>query len=129
MIRKLFEALSLFDWITPTIAMIEDIAEGGPLNLDAWCFFIPNDEAIRKGWSGAHIEELMKHRGIRTWSRLVNFGEYSFIVSLEQAAYAEYVLTMYGIPIKPRSQGAPRPKPKGQDNQTGWRQLLNILEE
>lgn len=105
--RKLFEVLSIFDWITPTVAMIEDVAEGGPFNLDAWTFYVPYDRAISKGWSATHIEDLLTRHGIKTWGGLVHFGEYFFKVKLEQAAWAEYILANHGIPIQKKSQGAP----------------------
>ena len=111
--RRLFEILSLIDWISPVAAFIQDVAEGGPLNLNAWTFFIPYDRAVSKGWSEAHIEELLSHFGVRTWGGLVNFGEFSFSVKLEQAAWAEYILTSHQIPVHERSLGAPQvPKRK-----------------
>ena len=105
--RKFLEFLSLADWITPITAFIEDVVEGGPVNLNAWTFFIPYDRAISKGWSKVHIEELLSHYGIKAWGGLVNFGQYSFSVPLKQAARAEEILTIYQIPIHERSQGAP----------------------
>ncbi len=105
--RKLFEVLSIFDWITPTVALIEDVAEGGPFNPDAWTFFVPYDRAIGRGWSAAHIENLLTQHGIKTWGGLVHFGEYFFKVNLEQAAWAEYILANHGIPLQKKSQGAP----------------------
>ena len=107
MIGKFFELLSIFDWITPTIAVLEDVAEGGPLNLDAWAFFIPYDEAISRGWSATDIEKLLGKHGIKTWGNLARFGEFFFRVKLEQARWAEYLLLGHGVPIHPRSRGAP----------------------
>ena len=110
MLLKFFELLSIFDWVTPTVAILEDIAEGGPLNLDAWTFYIPYEKAVSKGWSAVDIEELLRQYGIKTWGGLARFGEFLFSVKLEQAAWAEYVLTRYGIPVHERSLGAPHPK-------------------
>jgi hypothetical protein len=106
--RKLFEALSIFDWLTPTIALLEDIAEGGPFSSDVWTFYIPNDKAIGAGWSAAHIENLLGQYGIRTWGGLVHLGEYFFKVKLNQAAWAEHVLDKHGVPINRKARGAPR---------------------
>lgn len=108
--RKLFEIISIFDWITPTIALFEDVAEGGLFNLDAWTFYIPYEQAISKGWSGADIEALLAAYGIKSWGHLVQFGEFFFRVKLEQAAWAEYVLTRYAVPLQKKSQGAPHPR-------------------
>jgi hypothetical protein len=131
--RRLFEILSLIDWITPVAAFVEDVAEGGPLDLDAWTFFIPYDRAVSKGWSEAHIEELLSHFGVRTWGGLVNFGVFSFSVKLEQAAWAEYVLTSNQIPIHERSIGAPRlPTRKEQDSgrkQEKHRDALSFIDD
>ena len=104
--RKLFEILSLLDSITPVVSFLEDVAEGGPLNLNAWTFFIPYDKAVSKGWSHAHIEELLSRHGVKTWGGLVSFGLLCFSVKLEQAAWAEYVLTSNQIPVDERSLGA-----------------------
>ena len=111
--RKLFEALSIFDWVTPTVALLEDVAEGGPFNSNAWTFYVPYDRAIGKGWSAAYIQDLLAQHGIKTWGELVHFGEYFFKVNLEQAAWAEYILTNHGIPLQKKSVGAPRPQKKG----------------
>jgi antitoxin (DNA-binding transcriptional repressor) of toxin-antitoxin stability system len=120
--RKLFELLSIFDWITPTIAIAQDVAEGGPFNLDAWTFYIPYDAAIQKDWPPARIEKLLAQHGVKTWGSLVHFGEFFFRTKLEQAQWAEYILTRYGVPIADISQGAPRPttenKGNGQQTQT-----------
>ena len=127
--RKLFEILSLLDWITPTVAFFEDVAHGGPVNLNAWTFFIPYDKAIRKGWSQAHIEALLSHYGVKTWGGLVNFGQFSFSVTLEQAAWAEYILTRNQIPIHKRSVGAPRGTGKGQASEQKDRDALSFIDD
>lgn len=118
--RQLFELLSIFDWITPTIAIAQDVAEGGPLNLDAWTFYIPYDAAVQKDWPPARIEKLLAQNGVKTWGSLVHFGEFLFCVKLQQAQWAEYILARYGVPIHERSQGAPHPTTnnKGHGRQT-----------
>lgn len=131
--RKLFEALAIFDWITPTVALIEDVAEGGPFNLDAWTFFVPYDQAIGRGWSAAYIEDLLAQHGIKMRGGLVHLGEYFFKVDLNQAAWAEYVLSTHGIPLQKKSQGAPPPrkktgqKPKQVDRSPS-RDVLSLLD-
>jgi hypothetical protein len=107
---KFFELLSIFDWVTPTFAMLEDIAEGGPLNLDAWTFYIPYEKAVSKSWCAVDIEKLLGYCGVKTWGGLIRFGVFFFSVKLEQAAWAEYILTRYGVPVYERSLGAPHPK-------------------
>ena len=107
--RKLFEVLSIFDWVTPTVALFEDVAEGGPFNLNTWTFYVPYDEAISKGWSAARIEDVLGQYGIRTWGGLVHFGEYFFKVKLEQAAWAECILSNYSVPVQEKSVFRPVP--------------------
>jgi hypothetical protein len=116
---KFFELLSIFDWVTPAIAIVEDVVEGGPFNLDAWSFQIPYEEAAKSGWASEDIENLLSRYGIRTWGGLFNFGHYRFRVKLEQAAWAEYILARHGIPMHDRSMGAPQvaAKKKGPDRQ------------
>lgn len=132
--RKLFEALSVFDWITPTIALLEDASEGGLLNFDAWTFYVPYDVAIRRGWSASYIETLLAQHGIKTWGGLVHFGEYFFKVKLAQAAWAEYVLAQYGIPLQKKSLRAPRLKPQARTasqpgHQSPARDALSFLDD
>ena len=110
--RQLFEFLSIFDWVTPVAAILEDLEHGGPFDMDKWTFYIPHDAAIGKGWSGADVLNLMQENGIATWGSLLHFGEFFFTVPLEQAAWAEYILNKYSVPICPKSQGAPRPGKK-----------------
>jgi hypothetical protein len=80
--------------------------------LDVWTFYIPYDYAIGRGWSEVHIEALLAEYGIKTWGGLIHFGEYFFKVKLNQAAWAEYILTNHGIPLQKKSQGAPHPQAK-----------------
>jgi hypothetical protein len=109
--RKLFEIICIFDWITPAIGIAQDIKHGvkdGFLN--AWTFYIPYGQAIGQGWNPRDIERLLHRNGVETWGSLVHFGEYFFCVHLNQAEWAEYILSRAGVPIKPESQGAPRPE-------------------
>lgn len=40
--RQLFEVLSIFDWITPTIGFAQDIVnDPTPLQSHSWTFFVP----------------------------------------------------------------------------------------
>ena len=123
--RQLCEFLAIFDWLTPTVALLEDVAEGGPFNPNVWTFYIPNDKAIGAGWSAGYIEDLLTRHGIKTWGGLVHLGEYFFKVNLEQAAWAEYILNNHGVPICPKSQGTPR-KSGGEEHGQIRRFLLQL---
>ena len=102
-----FEFLSLFDWITPLLSIV-DVFKQPHAGLHSWTFFIPNTRAIHAGWSERHIRQLLKENGYRAYGHLVNFGQYQFCVPIEDAADIELLLKTHGIPIAPRSQGAPR---------------------
>ncbi len=108
--RITLEALSIFDWLTPLFKMGQLIKNDPPLGLNSWAFFISNGKAIHKGWSKDHIKQLLKQNNIQVYSDIVTFGEIILNVPISQAAQAEIILNRYGIPIHPRSQGAPKSK-------------------
>lgn len=106
---RLASLLSIFDWVTPAIAIGDDVAHGAPFNIgEAWAFNIPYEEAARNGWAWGDIFNLMQANGIDTWGGFFNFGHIRFNVPIEQAAWAEYCLKCCGVPIHPGSQGAPQ---------------------
>lgn len=107
-LKELFEFISIFDWITPTVGFIEDfINDPTLLGSNSWTFFIPYDESLEAGWNAALIERLMKQHGIKTWGGQITGGEFFFSVKKEQAQWAEYLLLNNSVPISPLSQGAP----------------------
>lgn len=101
------EILSLFDWITPLFKEAQTIKHD-PTTLNSWTFFIPNTKAIHAGWSQSDIKRLLEAEGIEIYGDYVSFGELSFHVSISQAGRTEDILNKNTVPIKPRSQGAPR---------------------
>lgn len=78
-----------FDWITPTIALIQDIRNGPSVQ-----FCVPYDA----GWSGAEVKELLNSVGIRVWGLYVEGEEITFTVREPQARYAAYWLKRDGLP-------------------------------
>lgn len=117
--KEVFEFLSIFDWLTPTIGLIEDlINDPTPFASNSWTFFIPYDQSLESGWNAAMIERLMRGYGIKTWGSQITGGELFFSVKKEQAQWAEYLLNQNSVPLSPLSQGcvlssskgAPRPK-------------------
>lgn len=108
---KLFELLSVFDWITPAKGFVEDICNDPTLlQTNSWTFFIPYDESLASGYNARQIEKMMDENGIHHWGSQITGGEYFFSVKIEQAFAAEYLLANAGVPIAPESCGAPRPK-------------------
>ena len=110
--RKIALAVSVFDGITPIIRGLEIIANDPPVGLNTWTFFLDYDLAIQRGWSLAHIQDLLEKHSIHTYGALVSpLAGAHFGVRLNQAAWAEHILNKYEVPIKEISQGAPHPAP------------------
>lgn len=102
--KGLFEFLTIFDWISPAVAIAGDLAHP---TMDTWAFFIPWSEAEAAGWGEYQIREALAFNGIETWGGLLFNGEYTFKVPLSQARYAEYVLSEHGIPLAERCTAPP----------------------
>jgi hypothetical protein len=110
---KLFQALSLFDWITPLWGMAQDIKnDPTPLQTNSWTFFIPYRDSVRTGWNANQIRDLLHRQGIKTWGYQITNGQLFFGVSLKNAQDAEFHLNRHGVPIDPKFAGAPAPKMK-----------------
>ncbi|MEW5957017.1 MAG: hypothetical protein AB1801_04790 [Chloroflexota bacterium] len=121
MMFKLFEFLSKFDLITPTIGVIEDLLNDPTLFQDnSWTFFVPYGRSLTNGWSQRDIESLMKRYGIKTWHHQITNGEYFFSVKLEQAQWAEYLLLRHDIPLNEKFTGAPRSKTVSAHDDSFW---------
>jgi hypothetical protein len=108
MFRQLLEFGSLFDWISPAVAGILDVANG-----PSHQFTIPRD----CGWSGHEIETLLRRHGIKTWGLMIPAYSDSIAITVRQSQskWAQYVLQQQGIPIQgglmasassPRVQGS-----------------------
>lgn len=98
--RKIFEALSIFDWITPLVGMAETAYHDPTLlQSNSWTFFIPYNSALRAGWNERDIREMLYGQGINSWGSQITNGELFFNVSREQAGEVEYHLSRNGIPF------------------------------
>jgi hypothetical protein len=91
MLDKLLELGTVFDWISPVMAAIQD-----RLNGPSHTFMIPDD----CGWSGFQIERLLKSYGIKPWRRMIVKHMIMLTVRLAQAHYAQYLLLRAQIPIE-----------------------------
>jgi hypothetical protein len=117
---KLFEILTIFDWITPSLGLFEDIInDPTPLQSNSWTFFVPYEQSVRSGWNAFDIEGLMRRNGIKTWGSQITNGEFFFSVKLDQAQWAEYLLFRHGVPIDEKFLGAPRPKRRNSKSRRG----------
>lgn len=103
----LLKFLTGFDWVSPLVAITDDLTHGGPLNMDVWNFWIPWDAATLAGWGEFTILEKLEKYGVEAWGGLLFDGEYVFKVRLDQARLAEWVLVSNGIPLVDHCQGAP----------------------
>lgn len=116
--RQIFEFLSIFDWITPTIGFVETFVNDPTLlQSNSWTFFVPYDQSLKSGWNAVDIEHLLQQNGIKTWGGQITNGEFFLSVKSEQAQWAEYLLLRHGIPLNERFLGAPPPKRKKQASQ------------
>jgi hypothetical protein len=129
MFRQLLEFGSVFDWISPVVAGILDVANG-----PSHQFAIPRD----CGWSGHEIETLLRRHGIRTWGLMIPAYSDTIAVTVRQsqAQWAQYVLQQQGIPLKgglladassSRGQGSPTASPSGLAGADDWIDRLGDL--
>lgn len=110
---RLFEALSIFDWVTPAKGFVEDAINDPTLfQVNSWTFFIPYDASLEAGYNARMIERLMDRHSVKRWGSQITGGEFFFTVPKEQAQWAEYLMLQSGIPILPMSTGAPPPQPE-----------------
>lgn len=91
MLFRLLESLTVFDWISPTIAILQNIA-----NHPSHTFLVP----VTCGWSGLQIQQLLQRNGIRVWGRMTVNHTFMLTVRRKQAAWAQYLLQRAGIPIQ-----------------------------
>ncbi len=88
----LLDVGSAFDWITPTIAFIQDIRYGPPAS-----FGIPSVA----GWGRSDIKRLLQKYGVRVWGLMLTIdGEVlMFSVPASKAKWAYYLLQREGVPL------------------------------
>jgi len=90
MLDRLLEFGTVFDWISPLIAEVQDVTNG-----PAHTFLIPED----CGWSGRAVERLLKDQGIKTWGLMIADNMILITVRQAQARWAQYLLDRERIPI------------------------------
>ena len=91
MLNKLLEFGSVFDWISPLTAEVQDRVNG-----PAHTFMIPDD----CGWSGFEIEHLLKDYGVKSWRRMIVNHMIMITVRLAEAHWAQYLLLREQIPVE-----------------------------
>ena len=86
--------LRTFDWITPLLATLGDIAHGWPFKR-CHTFYVTDTG----DWTGHQVFRLLRRYGVRPWGGMVCMGELFFRVTGKQAAWAERVLLQAGVPL------------------------------
>ena len=109
---RILEIGSIFDWISPVLAFLEDVANG-----PSHTFLVP----LPCAWSGLQIDGLLKGYGIRVWGLMIVENKLMLTVRKAQARWAQYLLEREGIRIlnpfvqthrsPPREAPAPAPQP------------------
>jgi hypothetical protein len=81
---------STFDWISPTLAIANDLARG-----PGHTFIIPHD----CGWSAYEVRDLLRKFGIETWGLMIITGYITISVPKNRAGWAQTILGKHGIPV------------------------------
>jgi len=76
------------DWISPTLAVVQDLCNGG-----AYTFLIPQS----CGWTGREIERLLRSRGVKTWGLMAIKDVFTITVHPSQAKRATAILNRAGL--------------------------------
>jgi hypothetical protein len=90
MLDRMLSIGRAFDWISPTIGMIMNVARGPSHQI-----MVPQ----ACGRTGGEITRLLRRHGIATWGHMIVHGTFMIRVKTKQARWAEYVLTRAGIPL------------------------------
>lgn len=90
MIDRLLAAGSVFDWITPLTAFIQDVVNGLSHTL-----LIPHG----CGRAPRQIGSLLRAHGVRWWGMMVVNDTLMITVRRRQARWADYLVQREGIPL------------------------------
>jgi hypothetical protein len=96
--RHFFEAVSLFDWVTPTLITLKGV---GRNPFEMWHFTVDLDGAVKQGFDQGKINKLLAQSGLATESRITQpFGRFSFACSIYDARDIERLLGRHHIALK-----------------------------
>ena len=92
MLDKLLDIGCAFDWITPTVAFVQDFFNGPVSNFGI---------SPHAGWGCSDIKHLLNRNGVRVWGLMYNVdGDMlMFTVPKTQTKWAHYLLQREGIPL------------------------------
>lgn len=91
MLSELLECGLIFDWISPTLSIAQDLANG-----PSTTFLIPVD----CGRTGRELANLLRRRGIETWGHMIVNGHFMITVRATQAEFAGSLLQSARIPAR-----------------------------
>jgi len=92
MLDKLLDIGCAFDWITPTVAFVQDFFNGPVSDFGI---------SPHAGWGCSDIQHLLNRNGVRVWGLMYNVSGdmLMFTVPKTQAKWAYYLLQREGTPI------------------------------
>jgi hypothetical protein len=120
MLDKLLEYGSVFDWISPTLSIAQDLAYG-----PSHTFLIPAD----CGFSGREIANLLHQRGIKTWGHMIVNNTFMITVRETQTEFARYLLRRAGLPVDAGPDQSSRPRSRKGDPRSHSYGLGDLLRE
>ena len=90
MVERFLETLTFFDWVSPTWALVQDVARGGghTFILDANC-----------GYGGHDLARYLRSHGVKVWGVMILRQRLMLTVPPRQAQYAAYLLARAGIDV------------------------------
>lgn len=111
MFDKLLSVAGAFDWITPTIAFVQDFYYG-PIS----DFGIPSNSS----WSASDIKRLLKRNGVHVWGLMFDLSGdmIMFTVRKTQAKWTYYLLDREGVPILYAPDDAVNSQPRNRKKKT-----------
>ena len=91
MIDRFLAAGSTFDWISPLLAMIQDVVRG-----PSHTFLVD----ISQGWSGAEVDRILRRAGCRTWGGMIVDDVIMVTVGMDDATQGQRALLDAGcVPL------------------------------
>lgn len=77
---------AIFDWISPTLALFQDIANG-----PSHTFLVP----VYCGKTGHELSSQLRAQGIKTWGHMIVHGHFMITVKKADQPFAEQILGAY----------------------------------
>jgi len=88
MLDELLQLGACLDWISPLLAIAQNLANGPSETL-----MFP----VTCGWTGSEIAKLLHQHGIKTWGHMVVNDYYMINIRQSQSRWAHYVLQRSGF--------------------------------